>query len=95
MNPFTATLSIRFVVALYSVLRIVSSDEAPDETAENDRRTRGESSWSTRKVWSVADARRAVGRGISIVLECRLGQPQVRQQENQHTVSMETQDLVK
>jgi hypothetical protein len=79
MNPLTATLNIRFVVALYSVLRIVPSEGstklAPPETwqdavemVENDLRTRGESSLSTRKACRAAEARRAAGRGRSIVL---------------------------
>jgi len=70
---------MRFVEALYSVLRIVSSEEFtrlefPEswaeavEIVENDLRTRGESSLSTRKACSAAEASRAVGRGRSIVL---------------------------
>lgn len=60
MKPFTATLNILFVVALYSVLRIVSSglltrvgssvpNAEVEEMVEKDRRTRGESSLSTLK----------------------------------------------
>jgi hypothetical protein len=78
MNPLTATRSMRFVVALYSVRRTVfSADDDDDDEAvgelgdgivEKERRTRGESSWSTRRDWRAAEARRAVGRGTSIVL---------------------------
>jgi hypothetical protein len=60
MKPFTATLNILFVVALYSVLRIVSSglltrvgssvpNAEVEDMVEKDRRTRGESSLSTLK----------------------------------------------
>jgi hypothetical protein len=82
MNPFTATLNILLVVALYSVLRIVFPDgsgalvSCDDDagTVEKDRRTRGESSSSTRKDCRAADARRALGRGTSMVLLTCLGQ---------------------
>lgn len=81
MKPFTATLSIRFVVALYSVRKIVSfavwtqvaSSAGLDDAAEmveKDLRTSGESSWSTRNAWRAADARRDVGRGRSTILAC-------------------------
>jgi hypothetical protein len=79
MKPLTATRSILFVVALYSVLKIVFSwhsarfvsavpwlDEI--ETVEKDRRTRGESSLSTLKAWRAAEANLVVGRGKSMVL---------------------------
>jgi len=71
INPLTATLSIRFVVALYSVLRTVSSVdfELDAGIVENVRDTRGESSLSTRRAWRAADARRAVGRRMSIASE--------------------------
>jgi hypothetical protein len=69
MNPFTATRSMRFVVALYSVRRTVSPGVPdPEETVEKERRTRGDSSSSTRRDFRAADARRAVGRGTEIVL---------------------------
>lgn len=75
INPLTATLNILFVVALYSVRNTVSSGESDDEVlelgeaqVENDRRTSGESSLSTRRAWRAADANRAVGRGRSMVL---------------------------
>lgn len=70
MNPLTATLSILFVVALYSVRKTDCSEECEVLKAmvEKDRQTRGESSLSTRKACSATDANRAVGRGKSIVL---------------------------
>jgi hypothetical protein len=70
IKPFTATLNILFVVALYSVRNIVSDsdEECGGATVEKDRQTRGESSLSTRRVWRAMDARRGVGSGRSIVL---------------------------
>lgn len=43
--------------------------DAADEIMEKDRQTSGESSLSTRKACMAAEARRAVGRGKSMVLE--------------------------
>lgn len=77
MKPLTATRNILFVVALYSVLNTVSSVDpfsllglavVGGDMVEKDRRTRGESSLSTCRARRAEVARRAVGRGRSIVL---------------------------
>lgn len=70
IKELTATRSMRFVVALYSVRRIVSS-VAPEEaeTVENSRCTDGESSLSTLSEPSATLASLAVGNGTSMVLE--------------------------
>lgn len=68
INPFTATLNIRFVVALYSVLKISCSSKPRADMVENVRRTSGESSSSTCKALREATARRSVGKHTSIVL---------------------------
>lgn len=108
IKPLTATLNILFVVALYSVRRTVSSEEwtrlessvagadcdMVEATIKKVRRTRGDSSLSTRKACRAADARRAVGRGRSMVLirlshqhrACGLWR-------RDHTKSKENQDL--
>lgn len=76
-KPFTATRSMRFVVALYSVFRTVLSSSLPASspaalTSENERRTRGESSLSTASDLRAVLARRYVGKGVLIVLaECQ------------------------
>ena len=72
-KPFTATRSMRFVVALYSVLKTVLSSSLPafcpaSLTRVNERRTRGESSSSTASELRVVSARRWVGKGVLIVL---------------------------
>jgi len=84
INPFTATRSIRFVVALYSVLRTVSSADLTMAASslegsgmvEKDLRTRGDTSLSTLNARRAADARRGVGSGRSIVLVMVLGRTQ-------------------
>jgi hypothetical protein len=103
INPLTATLSIRFVVALYSVLRIVSSEELTRlepaeswedavEMVENDLRTRGDSSLSTRNACRAAEARRAVGRGRSMVLAFLVSIPEWEEGKLIRTVSRGTRD---
>jgi hypothetical protein len=64
-----------------------------EATVENDRRTRGESSLSTRKACSAIDARRAVGRGMSIVLGIRLALENGGECIGKQTVSRESQGL--
>jgi hypothetical protein len=64
---------MRFVVALYSVLKTVFSSSLPASspaalTRENERRTRGESSSSTASDLRVVSARRWVGKGVLMVL---------------------------
>jgi hypothetical protein len=64
---------MRFVVALYSVLKTVLSSSLPASspaalTRENERRTRGESSSSTASDLRVVSARRWVGKGVLMVL---------------------------
>jgi hypothetical protein len=64
---------MRFVVALYSVLKTVFSSSLPASspevlTREKERRTRGESSSSTDSELRVASARRWVGKGVLMVL---------------------------
>jgi len=66
MNPLTATLNIRLVEALYCVRRQRSSFESEVGTIENVRQTSGESSLSTCSAWRAMDARREVGRRMSI-----------------------------
>jgi len=75
IKPFTATRSIRFVVALYSMYSTVPEIPsasgpwaAPIFSNKNDRRTRGESSASTWVARRADEARRNVGRGTAIVL---------------------------
>lgn len=75
MNPFTATRSMRFVVARYVVSRIAGSsgwgsdpDSFGEDVTVSSRRTKGESSVSTSRVRRADEARRAVGRGMEIVL---------------------------
>jgi hypothetical protein len=70
MNPLTATLSMRFVVATYFALRTFSwlSAASPDVAVDKVRRTRGDSSLSTPRAWSAMDASLAVGKGTSTVL---------------------------
>ena len=68
MNPLTATRSILFVVALYSVLKTVSAVECSEVTVEKDRQTKGDNSLSIRRARRAIEARREVGRGMSIVL---------------------------
>lgn len=76
MKPLTATRSIRFVVALYSVLSTspVSAGLPSLLVSENDRRTRGLSSASTWRARRAVSARRWSGRGTSIVL-CSISAP--------------------
>jgi hypothetical protein len=66
MKPFTATRSMRFVVALYFVRSTDSS------TCEKERRTRGDSSTSTWRARRAMRAKRGVGSGMSIVLSYAL-----------------------
>nr|POF04467.1 hypothetical protein CFP56_55948 [Quercus suber] len=74
-KPLTATRSIRFVVALYSVFNtVLSSVTSPFcdpeiATRLNERRTSGDSSSSTARVRSAVSARRWVGNGICTVLQ--------------------------
>jgi hypothetical protein len=83
MKPLTATLSMRFVVALYAVRRIVfASSLRPDsgcsvgfelsvlgEINENCRWTMEDSSSSTRSALRADEASRCVGNGTSITLQ--------------------------
>jgi hypothetical protein len=88
MKPLTATRSMRFVVARYSVLNIVafssvvgvllsassSFEGSPSGlTMEKSRCTNGESSASTRMARNATVARRCVGSGMSMVLCCVSG----------------------
>lgn len=66
---------MRFVVALYTVTRTVSPSASglldvcgEAVVVEKERRTMGDSSWSTRRESRAAEARRAVGRGMERVL---------------------------
>jgi hypothetical protein len=64
---------MRFVVALYSVLKTVFSPSLPASspaalTREKERRTRGDSSSSTASELRVVSARRWVGKGVLMVL---------------------------
>jgi len=75
MKPLTATRSIRFVVALYSVRRIVSLSSStspfPSVSAarsEKVRRTRGDNSASTCNARMAEEARRRFKRGTSMTL---------------------------
>ena len=67
-NPFTATRSIRFVVAAYTTTSTVSSS-----ASLNDRVTSDESSLSTARARSAAVALRAVGKGMRRVLWLLVG----------------------
>lgn len=84
IKPFTATRSILLVVALYSALKTVSSSHrtksascspaagvsaAAVESSENDLQTSEDSSLSTCSVCRAKEARRAVGKGTSTVLD--------------------------
>lgn len=72
MKELTATRSMRFVVALYSTCRVWSkSPEASSLVAAIEKvlRTRGDNSLSTCSDLRATDARRAVGKGTSSVLE--------------------------
>lgn len=69
MNPLTATLNIRFVVALYRVHKIDASDESEGRMIVIDRCTSGESSLSTCRACCAINARRWVGRGRLMTLE--------------------------
>lgn len=79
IKPFTATRSIRFVVARYVVSRTVfisSADSASESTillggvvSARLRLTKGDSSASTWRVRRAEEARRWVGRGTEIVLK--------------------------
>lgn len=70
MKPFTATRNILLVDALYSVRKTVLSRPELELGAMRDieRHTSGESSLSTCKACKAEEARRAVGRGMSITL---------------------------
>ena len=65
MNEFTATRSMRFVVALYSTLsvRLPADGDSGSATTDSCLQTRGESSGSTWIAFRAVVASRSVGRG--------------------------------
>lgn len=73
MNPLTATLNMRFVVAIYLTLRMFSlswaSTPSIAATVERVRRTSGDSSLSTPRARRATVASLLVGKGTSTVLE--------------------------
>jgi hypothetical protein len=70
MKPLTATRSILFVEALYSVRSTVLSPLASEvgATRVSVRHTSGDSSLSTCRACSAEEARRSVGSGMSMTL---------------------------
>lgn len=73
MKEFTATRSMRFVVALYSTLRTLAAAASSDEdcgagTTEYSRVTSCDSSGSTWMAFRAVAASRDVGKGMSRVL---------------------------
>lgn len=69
MKPLTETRSMRFVVAAYSARRTTPAAVEPSpDTVESVRRTRLLNSLSTCMVRKAIEARRALGKGMSMVL---------------------------